>query len=165
MVSQKTIILGFDPGIADTGFGVIEKFGSSIKFVDTGSIQTSKNKKFGDRLEAIYDLADKLIKKHKPDIVGIEKLFFAKNAKTALDVGQARGVVMLAIKKNNLEPLEFTPLQIKQAVASTGRADKRQVGLMVKTILGLKSVPKPDDAADALAVAITASFYNKKLLG
>lgn len=165
MKSQKTIILGFDPGIADTGFGIIEKFDNSIRFIDTGSIQTSKQKEFGDRLEILYDMADKIIKKHKPSIVGIEKLFFAKNVKTALDVGQARGVIMLAIKKNNIKPLEFTPLQIKQAIASSGRADKRQVGLMVKTILGLKEVPKPDDAADALAVAITASFYNKKLAG
>ncbi len=164
MTTKKTIILGLDPGIADTGFGVIEKIGNKIKFVDTGSIQTSKKKDFGDRLESLYDTADELIKKHKPDIVGIEKLFFAKNAKTALDVGQARGVLMLVVKKNNIKPLEFTPMQIKQAVAASGAANKRQVGLMVKTILNLNAVPKPDDAADALAVAITSSFYNKKLV-
>ncbi|MBT4850184.1 crossover junction endodeoxyribonuclease RuvC [Candidatus Parcubacteria bacterium] len=164
MSIQKTTILGFDPGIADTGFGIIEKIGNKIKFVDTGSIQTSKEKDFCDRLEEIYEAVDKIIKKHKPDIVGVEKLFFAKNVKTAMDVAQARGVIMLGIKKNKIKPLEFTPMQIKQAVAASGAANKKQVGLMVKTILNLNAVPKPDDAADALAVAITSSFYNKKLV-
>ena len=164
MSIQKTTILGFDPGIADTGFGLREKIGNKIKFVDTGSIQTSKEKDFCDRLEEIYEAVDKIIKKHKPDIVGVEKLFFAKNVKTAMDVAQARGVIMLGIKKNKIKPLEFTPMQIKQAVAASGAANKKQVGLMVKTILNLNAVPKPDDAADALAVAITSSFYNKKLV-
>ena len=163
MVAKEKIILGFDPGIADTGFGVISKTGNSLKFIDTGSIQTPKTKNLSDRLEEIYIEANKLIKKYKPDLVSVEKLYFAKNAKTALDVGQARGVLMLAISQSNKGLLEFTPLQVKQAVCSNGQASKRQVGLMVKTILNLKSVPKPDDAADALAVAICASFYNKKL--
>ena len=126
--------------------------------------EITKEKDFCDRLEEIYEAVDKIIKKHKPDIVGVEKLFFAKNVKTAMDVAQARGVIMLGIKKNKIKPLEFTPMQIKQAVAASGAANKKQVGLMVKTILNLNAVPKPDDAADALAVAITSSFYNKKLV-
>ena len=164
MSKSSKIILGLDPGFADTGWGVILKDGAGIKFVDTGSIQTSKKIPFSERLEIIYKEVDKLIKKHKPDIIAVEKLFFAKNVKTALDVGQARGVLLLAIIKNKKEFLEFTPLQIKQAVCANGHADKRQVGLMVKPILKLKAVPKPDDAADALATAITASFFNKKLV-
>ena len=163
MSKADKIILGFDPGFADTGWGVISKDGSSVKFIDAGSIQTSKKKDFSKRLQIIYKEADKLIKKHKPDIVAVEKLFFAKNVKTALDVGQARGVLLLAIAESKKEILEFTPLQVKQAVCAHGQATKQQVGLMVKTILNLRTVPKPDDAADALAVAITASFFNKKL--
>ncbi|MCD4761309.1 crossover junction endodeoxyribonuclease RuvC [bacterium] len=158
------IILGFDPGFADTGFGVILKSGNRLKFIDTGSIQTSKQDSFPRRLEYTYKQVDKLIKKYKPDVIGVEKLYFAKNAKTALDVGQARGVLLLAIYQNKKEMLEFTPTQIKQAVCGSGNAAKRQVGLMVKTILNLKTVPQPDDAADALAVAITASFFNKRLV-
>ncbi|MBT4209647.1 MAG: crossover junction endodeoxyribonuclease RuvC [Candidatus Komeilibacteria bacterium] len=164
MSKSNKIILGLDPGFADTGWGVIDKDGASIKFVATGSIQTSKEEEFVNRLEIIYKEVDKLIKKYRPDIIAVEKLFFAKNVKTALDVGQARGVLLLSIIKNKKEFLEFTPLQIKQAVCANGHANKRQVGLMVKTILNLKAVPKPDDAADALAVAITASFFNKKLV-
>lgn len=164
MSSQKTIILGLDPGIADTGFGVIEKIGNRINFIDTGSIQTKKEKEFTVRLKEINISVDKLIRKYKPDIIAVEKLYFAKNVKTALDVGQARGVILLAIIENSIKPLEFTPLQVKQAVCASGSASKRQVGLMVKTLLGLRAVPKPDDAADALAIAITASFFNKKLV-
>ena len=164
MSKSNKIILGLDPGFADTGWGVIDKDGASIKFVATGRIQTSKEEEFVNRLEIIYKEVDKLIKKYRPDIIAVEKLFFAKNVKTALDVGQARGVLLLSIIKNKKEFLEFTPLQIKQAVCANGHANKRQVGLMVKTILNLKAVPKPDDAADALAVAITASFFNKKLV-
>jgi crossover junction endodeoxyribonuclease RuvC len=163
MSKTNKIILGFDPGFADTGWGVISKNNNNIEFIATGSIQTSKKLDFSERLQIIYHEANKIIKKYKPDIVGVEKLFFAKNVKTALDVGQARGVLLLAITENEKEILEFTPLQIKQAVCGNGQAAKRQVGLMVKTILGLEAVPKPDDAADALAVAITASFFNKKL--
>ncbi|RJR08763.1 crossover junction endodeoxyribonuclease RuvC [Candidatus Parcubacteria bacterium] len=163
MTKHDKIILGFDPGFADTGWGVVHKIDSSLKFVAAGSIQTAKKKDFLTRLEIIYQQADKLIKNYKPDIIAVEKLYFAKNAKTALDVGQARGVLLLAIIKNKKEILEFTPLQIKQAVCANGQASKKQVGLMVKTILNLKTIPKPDDAADGLAAAITASFFNKQL--
>jgi len=163
MLKTEKIILGFDPGFADTGFGVISKNSQGLKFVETGSIQTSKQKDFSDRLQIIYHEADKLIKKYKPDIIAVEKLYFAKNVKTALDVGQARGVLLLAIVQNKKEFFEFTPLQVKQAVCANGQASKKQVGLMVKTILGLSAIPQPDDAADALAVAISASFFNKQL--
>jgi crossover junction endodeoxyribonuclease RuvC len=163
MSDKNKIILGLDPGFADTGWGVISKNNNNIKFIDTGSIQTSKKLDFVERLQIIYKQVNKLIKKHKPDIIAVEKLYFAKNTKTALDVGQARGVLLLAIIENKKEFLEFTPLQVKQTVCGNGQAAKRQVGLMVKTLLNLKAVPKPDDAADALAVAISASFFNKKL--
>jgi crossover junction endodeoxyribonuclease RuvC len=164
MTATQKIILGFDPGIADTGFGVISKEGSKLKFIDTGSIQTAKGRELSVRLEEIYNSVIKLIKKYNPEIVSVEKLYFAKNVKTALDVGQARGVVMLAIQQRQKELIEFTPLQIKQAVTGNGQASKRQVGLMVKTILNLQAVPKPDDAADALAAAIAAAFFNRKLV-
>lgn len=163
MSNKEKIILGLDPGFADTGFGVISKNGTSIKFIDAGSIKTSKAKDFPYRIVSIYQEVNKLIAKYQPDLVAIEKLYFAKNVKTALDVGQARGVVLLAATESKQDILEFTPLQVKQAVCANGQASKKQVGLMVKTILNLKAVPKPDDAADALAIAITASFYNKKL--
>lgn len=160
---KNIIILGFDPGLADTGFGVIEKSGNQLKFRDAGSIQTPKNTDFGARLEAIYKAACKLIQKYQPDLVAVEKLFFAKNVSTALNVGEARGMILLAAHQNKKSILEFTPLQVKQAVTSSGAASKRQVGLMVKAILKLKSVPKPDDASDALAIAICASFFNQSL--
>lgn len=163
MSKKKQIILGLDPGLADTGFGIIEKDGSSLVFLNTGSIKTKSKADFGSRLNTIFDEIDKLIKKYKPDLVGVEKLYFAKNVTTAIDVAQARGVSLLACRKNKVKTIEFTPLQIKQSVAASGSANKKQVGLMVKTILNLKSVPKPDDAADALAVAITASFFNTRL--
>ena len=163
MTLKDKIILGLDPGIADTGFGVIIKATNSLKFIDTGSIKTPKGEDLVVRLGKIHKAVSQLIKKHQPDIVAVEKLYFAKNVKTALDVGQARGVILLAINQNNRQLLEFTPLQVKQAVCANGQATKRQVGLMVKTILALKSVPQPDDASDALAVAITASFFNQQL--
>jgi len=163
MSQTKKIILGLDPGLADTGFGIISKLGNKLTFIAAGSIRTAKNKDFIDRLALIYKAVSVLIKKYQPDLVGVEKLYFAKNVKTALDVGQARGVVLLAIAQNHKEIVEFTPLQIKQAIASSGQANKRQVGLMVKTILCLSQVPRPDDASDALAVAITAAFFNKRL--
>lgn len=163
MSKNKKIILGIDPGLADTGFGLIAKEGSRIEFLEAGSIKTKSKTDFGERLDIIYKEVDKLIKKYKPDMVGIEKLYFAKNVTTAIDVAQARGVVLLICHKHKKPTAEFTPLQVKQAVAASGSANKKQVGLMVKTILNLSSIPKPDDAADALAVAITASFFNRRL--
>ena len=151
-------ILGIDPGIADTGWGVIEKNKSGeLKCLDYGSIQTSAKLSLSERLVLLNNGLDKITKKYKPSIAGVEELFFYKNVKTALIVGHARGVILLNIRKHNLDLKEFTPLQVKQAVSTYGRANKAQVQKMVKIILNLKEVPRPDDAADALAVAICAS--------
>ena len=151
------IILGLDPGIADTGYGLIAVTGNNLKCLEFGSIKTSSQDDFLCRLEKLDTCLQKIIIKYKPDLVSVEKLFFNTNAKTAFVVGQARGVLLLNIKKNNLKLIEFTPLQIKQSVTNFGRAEKKQVQTMVKLILNLKEVPQPDDAADALAAAICAS--------
>ncbi len=163
MNNKVQIILGIDPGLADTGYGVISKKDSKLSFLTTGSIKTKKGIDFSNRLAIIYKELDALIKEYKPDIIGIEKLYFARNVTTAIDVAQARGVALLACHKNKKIIIEFNPLEVKQAVSGSGAAGKKQVGLMVKTILKLNAVPKPDDAADALAVAITASFFNSRL--
>lgn len=153
MIKDK-IILGIDPGIADTGFGLISANGSRLICLDYGSIKTSSKKSLSIRLLELGTELDGLIKKHKPDIIAVEELYFCNNAKTALIVGQARGVVLYVAMQNGLPLKNFTPLQVKQAVSTYGKADKGQVQRMVKMILGLKEIPKPDDAADALAVAI-----------
>ena len=152
------IILGIDPGIADTGFGVLDlKKDGKFICLEYGSIRTSPKEILAKRIEKLYkDLSD-IIAKYQPGIVAVEELFFNKNVKTALIVGQARGVVLLAAQISGAKLVEFTPLQVKQAVSAYGRADKAQVQRMVKMILNLDQIPKPDDAADALAVAICAS--------
>jgi len=155
---MKKIILGIDPGIADTGFGVIEKERDGrMVCLEYGSIRTSSKDNFEDRLLKLYNELNDVIKKYEPNLIAVEELFFNKNVKTALIVGQARGVILLAVKKSGAQFLEFTPLQVKQSVSTYGRANKRQVQEMVKLILNLKEIPKPDDAADALAVAICSS--------
>ena len=161
MTKKSQIILGIDPGLADTGYGVIEKQGQKIKMITCGSIKTSAKDEFIDRLNQIHRELQKIIKKYQPNTVGVEQLFFCKNVKTALLVGQARGVCLMTIAENDLTFFEYTPLQIKQALTSYGKADKNQVGQMVKLLLNLKAVPKPDDAADALAVAITCANSEK----
>jgi len=148
------IILGIDPGTATTGFGLIEKNKSNLKLLKYGCIKTSVKLSTAERLNVIYKELNSLIKKSKPDIVAVEDIFFFKNLKTAIKVSQARGVILLTIAKSKIPVAEYTPLQIKQAVACYGRAEKVQVQKMVKYLLGLKELPKPDDAADALAVAI-----------
>jgi crossover junction endodeoxyribonuclease RuvC len=148
------IILGIDPGIADTGFGIISRLGDVYKHITHGSIKTSKSDELSQRLQDLHIELSKLIKKYKPNRIAIEQLFFAKNVKTALTVAHARGVVLLASKQANSEIYEFTPLQIKLALTGYGSADKKQMQELVKTTLNLKQVPKPDDAADALAAAI-----------
>ncbi|MDP2586262.1 MAG: crossover junction endodeoxyribonuclease RuvC [Candidatus Komeilibacteria bacterium] len=155
------IILGIDPGIADTGWGVINKEAGDLKFVACGSIVTSAKTDFIKRLESLHNELKKIIKKYKPSSVSVEELFFCKNVKTALMVGQARGVVLMTIAQNKLPIFEYTPLQVKQALTSYGAADKNQVGQMVKVMLNLNAVPKPDDAADALAIAITCANSTK----
>jgi len=148
------IILGIDPGTAITGFGLIKKDKSKLKLLNYGLITTPANLSTAERLDNLHKELSRLIKKSKPDIVAVEDIFFFKNLKTAIKVSQARGVILLTIAKAKIPVAEYTPLQIKQAVACYGRAEKIQVQKMVKILLGLKEIPKPDDAADALAVAI-----------
>lgn len=154
------IILGIDPGYAIVGFGVIEKLKTGIKVIDYGVITTPKENAMPKRLSTIFNGINSIIKTYKPDAVALEELFFQNNQKTAINVAQARGVSVLSVVENNIPVYEYTPLQIKQALTGQGRAEKKQVQFMVKAILGLNSIPKPDDAADALAVAITHSQTN-----
>ncbi len=153
-LGKKQIILGIDPGVADTGYGLIQVTGQEISALDYGSIQTSKHCPLEHRLVEIEKQLIRIIQQYQPTKIGIEKLYFCKNVTTAISVGQARGVVMLTAAKNQLPIVEFTPLQVKQAVTGYGQATKSQIQQMVKTILKLKAIPKPDDAADALAIAI-----------
>lgn len=157
------IILGIDPGYAIVGYGVIEKKGNTTTCLDYGVITTGKDESFPDRLVQINDGIDYLIDKYKPDSLAIEELFFQNNQKTAINVAEARGVIVVRAKKKIGKLFEYTPLQIKQALTGQGRADKKQVQYMVKAILNLKDIPKPDDAADALAVAICHSQTNQAL--
>ncbi|MGM0395758.1 MAG: crossover junction endodeoxyribonuclease RuvC [Bacillota bacterium] len=148
------VILGVDPGIATVGYGVLECIGNKFRVIDYGAIITPSGDLFPDRLRAVYDQLNDIIIKFRPDELAIEELFFNKNVKTAIMVGHARGVEILAAVNHNLDVYEYTPLQVKQAVVGYGRAEKRQVQEMVKILLNLDKIPKPDDAADALAVAI-----------
>jgi len=148
------IILGIDPGIATVGYGFIEYVGNKAKHITHGVILTPAKTRLEFRLEQIYDEMNKLIAYYKPHTVGIEELFFNTNAKTAIHVAHARGVLMLAAQLHKLDIFEYTPLQVKQAVAGYGRAEKKQVMAMVKMLLNLSEIPKPDDAADALAIAV-----------
>lgn len=155
-------ILGIDPGTGILGFGVIDvDTRGKASLVDAGVIRTPVNQPDSDRLFTIYDELKQIISETSPQVMAVEKLFFAQNVTTAMSVSQARGVVLLLGKQHDLELHEYTPLQIKQGVASYGRADKKQIQEMVKVILGLKDIPKPDDAADALAAAICCSMSRK----
>jgi crossover junction endodeoxyribonuclease RuvC len=151
------IILGIDPGIADTGFGVIKVEKGKITCLTYGSIKTPKKTELSDRLETLYQDLDSLLKRYHPDLASVEQLFFNTNVTTALTVGQARGVALLALKQNKVPIVNFTPSQVKSSVCSYGKAPKLQVQKMVKSILKLEKLPQPDDAADALALAICAS--------
>jgi len=155
-MAKEKIILGIDPGIADTGYGLIKVDGSSLTCLAYGSIKTEARLDLITRLDILHKELDKIIKKHKPDYAAVEQLFFNKNVRTALIVGQARGVVLLTLKQNKLAVFEYTPSQVKSAVSAYGQASKLQVQKMVKLILGLQVLPQPDDAADALAIAICA---------
>lgn len=148
------IILGIDPGYAIVGFGVISYNGSRFKVLEYGAITTDKNTPFPERLNEIYDGMNYLLDKYQPAAISIEKLYFNTNTTTALSVAQARGVCVLAGVKHGVEIAEYTPLQVKMAVTGYGRAEKHQIMEMTKTLLSLKEIPKPDDAADALAIAI-----------
>lgn len=151
------IILGIDPGFARTGYGVIEEKNKNLRMLDYGCITTPAGVLFEKRLKKIREEMAGLIKKYHPEICAVEKIFFCKNTKTAIDVGQARGVIILTAAENKLKIREFTPLQVKQFVTGYGKAEKGQIQKMVKILLGLKEIPKPDDAADALALAIAGS--------
>lgn len=148
------IVLGFDPGTATTGYGVVEECAGSLAMVVAGVIQTPAHTPPPARLKTIYNEVNRLIETHRPDFIATERLFFNKNETTALSVGRTIGVILLAAAEQDIPWQEYTPLQVKQAVTGIGSADKKQVQFMVTRLLGLKSVPKPDDAADALAVAI-----------
>lgn len=154
---MSKIILGLDPGIADTGYGVISCDKGKLSCLTYGSIKTDPKKNLLDRLEELDSKLKKIINLYQPEVIAVEQLFFNKNVKTALIVGQARGVILLRIKKSKIKFFEFTPSQVKQVVTAYGRAPKEQVQKMVKIILNLKELPQPDDAADALAIAICSS--------
>ena len=164
------IILGIDPGYAIVGYGVIEYKASRFRVIDYGAITTPAGLLPERRLEMIYDSLSALIEKYKPDEMAVEELFFTNNQKTAILVAEARGVIVLCAKKHRVHLAEYTPLQVKQAVVGYGRAEKKQVQSMVTMFLNLKEVPKPDDTADALAIAVChahsgqsrlANYFNK----
>ena len=148
------VILGIDPGYAIVGYGLIEYIGNRFRVFDYGSIQTKAGVPTNERLKIVYDSMNEIIARHKPDAMAIEELFFNTNSKTAIVVAEARGIILLSAMNAGLEISEYTPLQVKQAVTGYGRADKNQVQQMTKALLGLDKVPKPDDTADALAIAI-----------
>lgn len=148
------IILGIDPGYAIVGYGLLDYKNNHFSIVDFGAILTDAGTPFNRRLEIIYDRLNEIMDTYKPEVMSIEKLFYNNNAKTVIDVSQARGVTMLAAQKHRIPAFEYTPLQVKQSVVGYGRADKKQVQEMTRRILGLEKVPKPDDTADALAMAI-----------
>lgn len=154
------IIIGVDPGTAITGYGVIESKGNKIKAIKYGCIATDKQSSTAERLGILYKELTKIIKKYKPKKIAVEDIFFFKNLKTAIKVSQARGVILAAAARIKIPIEEYTPLQIKQAVSGYGRADKKQIQKMVKVLLNLKEIPKPDDAADGLAAAICCAHSN-----
>jgi crossover junction endodeoxyribonuclease RuvC len=157
-------ILGIDPGTGILGFGVIDAVGSKAQLVDAGVIRTPVKENDAIRLEIIFDEITDIINQTKPQQMSVEKLFFARNVTTAMTVAQARGVVLLAGQQAKLDIYEYTPLQIKQALTGYGRAEKKQIQEMVRVVLKLKDIPRPDDCADALAAAITHSMSNSLML-
>lgn len=165
MVKNKPhIILGIDPGIADTGFGVIGESCGQLKLLAYGSIKTDKKNELSLRLLELQQQLARIIDKYQPELAVVEQLFFCTNVKTALIVGQARGAILLTLAQSKTKFVELTPLQVKQGLTGYGKADKKQIQQMVKIILNLKTIPKPDDAADALAMAICGSSMKKLIL-
>jgi crossover junction endodeoxyribonuclease RuvC len=150
-------ILGIDPGIATTGFAFVEKTPGKLAALDYGVISTSKHLALPERLRELAADIHQLIKTHKPNVAAVESLFFFKNQKTAFAVAQARGVVLCTLAESGVMIKEITPLQVKQAITGYGRADKKQIQKMVQQIYNLPKLPQPDDAADALAIAFTAT--------
>ncbi|MFZ5943310.1 MAG: crossover junction endodeoxyribonuclease RuvC [Bacillota bacterium] len=155
------IILGIDPGTAITGYGIIKVEGNKFSSLDYGCIYTDSSWADANRLKLIYEKVSSLIELHQPQEMAVEELFFNKNVKTALSVGQARGVILLTGARKGLVVSEYTPLQVKQAIVGYGRAHKQQIQQMVKIFLNLSNIPKPDDAADALAVAICHAHFRQ----
>jgi crossover junction endodeoxyribonuclease RuvC len=148
------IVLGIDPGTAATGYGVVERTGSRLRAVDYGCLETLSTQELPRRLLEIHQAITELIATHQPAVLGVERLFFNRNVQTAFAVGQARGVVLLAAAEAGLPVFEYGPHEVKMAVTGYGRAGKEQVQRMVQVVLGMTALPRPDDAADALAVAI-----------
>ena len=161
------IILGIDPGLATVGYGVVNCQRGVYRAIEYGAIITKPHQLLENRLEEIYDSVCTIIERHAIDCMAVEELFFNRNVTTAIDVCQARGVILLAAKKHGVDIYEYTPLQVKSSIVGYGRAEKKQVQELVRTILHLKAIPKPDDAADALALAITHAYSinSRKLLG
>lgn len=164
-VKPSQRILGIDPGFGRVGFGVIEGSGHAWKSIDYGCIETQPSSDFLSRLETIHKEITKILGRHHPTHAAVEQLFFAKNAKTAIQVGEARGTILLTLQQAGLPIFEYTPLQVKQAVTGYGKADKKQIQDMVRLTLHLPKMPLQDDAADALAVALTCgvslTFFEK----
>ena len=158
------IIMGIDPGYAIVGWGVVEYKNNHFKVLDFGAITTAAGEYFPSRLSVIFKGINDIIDRYHPDVMSMEKIFYNSNAKTVIDVSQARGVITLAAYNRGLEIAEYTPLQVKQSVVGYGRAEKKQVQEMTRTILGLQKVPKPDDTADALAMAICHGHSSGSLL-
>ena len=154
-------ILGIDPGTATTGYGVVERVGSTPTLIDYGAVTTSPRRTAPERLLDIYTRINEIIDRHSPDVIVMERLFFAKNQTTAIAVGKACGVLQLAAAQRGLPVVEYTPMEVKQAVVGYGGAEKRQIQYMVQRILGLDEPPSPDDAADALALCICHAHSEK----
>lgn len=162
---MKKRVLGIDPGTAIVGYSIVETEGTNYKLLDYGCIYTTNDNDMPTRLEQIYDSLESLINIWKPDEAAIEELFFFKNQKTVIKVGQARGVINLVVKKNGLDIFDYTPLQIKMGITGYGKSTKKQIQEMVKILLNLDEIPKPDDAADAIAIAINHINSTKNKLG
>lgn len=154
-------ILGIDPGIGRAGWGIVEVRGGKLEVRDYGCIETPKEHVLEQRIQTLYNTVSTIIDAHRPEALAIESLFFNKNVTTAIAVGQARGVVLLAAAQNKMSVASYTPQQVKIGVTGYGKADKQQVGQMIKLVLKLKAIPKPDDTADALAIAVTHAFSYK----
>jgi crossover junction endodeoxyribonuclease RuvC len=148
------LVLGIDPGAATTGWGLVSREGDQLALVDYGTVRTSSDAPLPQRLQVLYQGLGQVISSHQPSAVAVEKLFFNKNVRTAMTVGEARGVALLAVAEAGLPVHEYTPLEVKQSVCGYGRASKEQVQKLVQMLLGLDSIPQPDDAADAIAIAI-----------
>lgn len=159
------IILGIDPGYAIVGWGVLEYRANKFRVIDYGAITTEAHTPFPDRLSLIFAGMNEIIEKYHPEVMSMEKLFYNNNAKTVIDVAQARGVITLSARLNSIPVFEYTPLQVKQSVTGYGRAVKKQVQEMTRIILNLEKIPKPDDTADALAIAICHGHCSGSLLG